>query len=166
LHVTPQDTQGVAAPLPATGPTVAETGMPVSAGASGPGPASGSLLNLKPGASGKAPTTAGNVPSGGSVPDYYAGGTSGGKAYESAEEEKKRLQREERERILQGNAPGGGGGAPGVPAAMYLSADDEKKRLEREERDRLLAEGGSAGANQDGQGGDGGAKPPPYQDFN
>lgn len=173
LHITPQDDQGVSAPLPAAGPTVAETGVPVSAGAGGPGPASGSIHDLKASrspSSATAPPSSYNAPSG-APPQWgaaVAGGTSGRGAVnsqgerplESAEDEKKRLQREERERILQGTG--------GV--TRYETADEEKKRLEREERDRLLSEGSSgSGGHQDGSGrggdGAGGANPPPYQDF-
>lgn len=80
------------AQLPQVTPTIAETGVPKSAGPDGPGPASGSLL-----------VKAEHVSQGGPTP----------KTYESAEDEKKRLEREERERLLAGSsntnpAPGSG----------------------------------------------------------
>jgi hypothetical protein len=74
------------AKVPAVTPTVAETGVPVSGGPGGPGPSSGSLLDIRSPSSGP-------VPEGGSA-----------KQYESAEDEKKRLAREERERLLRGGA--------------------------------------------------------------
>lgn len=133
---------------PIVEPTVAETGVPVSAGASGPGPARGSIHDLKSTQAG--PSDA--------VPGY---GQSPAK-YESAEEEKKRLQNEERARSQQ------------VPV-HYESAEDEKKRLEREEREKILRGDGSAGpSNRDdvkdpnGPSGPGypddSSSPPPYQD--
>ena len=73
--------------LPQVTPTVAETGVPKSAGPDGPGPASGSLLEAK--AEGG---------SQGGPPGQSADPTP--KQYESAEDEKKRLEREERERLL------------------------------------------------------------------
>jgi hypothetical protein len=129
---------------PASSPTVAETGVPLSAGAAGPGPASGSLHDIK-GASSSAGPRSGGLP--GSTPQAPAYGQqgagfagSGPVKYESAEDEKKRLQKEEREGILAGSG--------GVPAAKanFESAEDEKKRLEREERERLLASGSTPGA--------------------
>ncbi|KAH9982479.1 Eisosome component PIL1-domain-containing protein, partial [Lactifluus volemus] len=69
-------------------PTVAETGVPVSGGTEGPGPSSGSLLDIRSSKSGTGPT-----------PNQEARGSSGPpNPFESAEEEKRRLEREERER--------------------------------------------------------------------
>ncbi|KAI0080122.1 hypothetical protein K474DRAFT_396057 [Panus rudis PR-1116 ss-1] len=94
------DPSDPAVKVPSVLPTVAETGMPLrSAGPDGPGPSSGSLLDIK-----GSPTTSSALP-----PPSYAGGPSTSaaasagdeKKYESAEEEKKRLEREERERILR-----------------------------------------------------------------
>ncbi|CDO76633.1 hypothetical protein BN946_scf184868.g47 [Trametes cinnabarina] len=85
--------------VPTVTPTVAETGMPESAGPDGPGPASGSLLDLKQPTPSPAPGSTATSPgyaSGSTAPS--AGATQPN--YESAEEEKRRLEREERERIL------------------------------------------------------------------
>ena len=73
--------------LPQVTPTVAETGVPKVAGPDGPGPASGSLLDVKSEHDSQAGT-----------PGNTAGSTP--KPYESAEDEKKRLEREEREKLL------------------------------------------------------------------
>ncbi|EJD03865.1 uncharacterized protein FOMMEDRAFT_83798 [Fomitiporia mediterranea MF3/22] len=140
-------------PLHVPEPTVAETGIPISAGVGGPGPASGSLKDLK----------AASPPSAtpfGAAPGYTgSSGPAAGKL-ESAEDEKARLQREERERLLHNT-----GAAPPAPQ-KYETAEEEKKRLEKEERDRLLKEaeakqGGSGGKDAEGDG----STPPPYQDF-
>jgi hypothetical protein len=78
-------------------PTIAETGLPVSAGAGGPGPASGSLLELqnRTGSSG--------APSEGQTGQLAAAPPAAvpTQSYETAVDEKKRLEREERERILR-----------------------------------------------------------------
>jgi hypothetical protein len=141
-------------PLAGMTPTVAETGVPVSAGDKGPGPASGSLAELRRERFGETGQTVGSPPA-----------AAYGVHHETAEEEKKRLQREERERVLAGQTSQA---APAAP--IYESADDEKKRLEREERERLLAAGGSQqlGGNngpdsrrQDSSKGD---ELPPYQE--
>lgn len=76
------------AKLPQFTPTFAETGVPKSAGPDGPGPASGSLLELK----------AEHSSQGGALGHSTSSDL---KKYESAEDEKKRLEREERERILK-----------------------------------------------------------------
>ena len=82
------------AKVPAVTPTVAETGVPVSGG---PGPSSGSLLDIRSPSSGlsQSVSDAANTP-------VSEGGSA--KQYESAEDEKKRLAREERERLLRGGA--------------------------------------------------------------
>ncbi|KZT30444.1 hypothetical protein NEOLEDRAFT_1082390 [Neolentinus lepideus HHB14362 ss-1] len=143
-------------------PTVAETGMPVSAGADGPGPASGSLKDLK------SPISVTSAPRGGLLPvtevntpaETPATGPTASAAgsYESAEDEKKRLEREERERIL---SEGGSGLVATRPE--HETADEEKKRLEREERERLLrgetTTGAGHGRPQDED------ELPPYQDI-
>lgn len=93
-------------------PTIAETGVPVSAGASGPGPSSGSLRDI-----------------------HRATPTTAATKWESAEEEKKRLQG-----YSQVYTPPGGA-QPVQPSSTTQapeSAEDEKKRLEREERERVL----------------------------
>ena len=92
------------AKFPQVTPTVAETGVPKSAGPDGPGPASGSLLEVK-----AEHSSQGGPP----------GSTS--KPYESAEDEKKRLARE---RALEQG--------PSTPAPKFETAEEEKRRLERE----------------------------------
>ncbi|OSD03616.1 hypothetical protein PYCCODRAFT_1476997 [Trametes coccinea BRFM310] len=88
--------------VPTVTPTVAETGMPQSAGPDGPGPASGSLRDLKQ----PTPVSTNSVPGATvTLPVYVAGVSSPSTTatetkYESAEEEKRRLEREERERLL------------------------------------------------------------------
>lgn len=133
------------------GPTVAETGIPVTS--TGTGPASGSLTKeaLHGPPSSEAPPY--DQPSS-SVPGWGVGGfRSDVHAHESAEDEKKRLEREERERILAGNTAAQAAPSVGQPAP-YESAEEEKKRLEREQRERLLrGDGGST--SQPGN------KPPP-----
>ncbi|OAX42385.1 hypothetical protein K503DRAFT_779970 [Rhizopogon vinicolor AM-OR11-026] len=134
--------------IPAAAPTVAETGVPVSAGASGPGPASGSLRDIRRASDAAGPRSGGlpgNLPS----EDLYGQPRS----TETAADEKRRLEREERERVL--NA------APSA-ASGHESAEDEKKRLEREERERVLASASSGDAPGDVRHGD---ELPPYQDI-
>ncbi|KAH8120425.1 Eisosome component PIL1-domain-containing protein [Phellopilus nigrolimitatus] len=175
-NVSPTDAQHTTAPVAIPEPTIAETGVPLSAGAGGPGPSSGSLKDLKkqptpppsgaaPPPSGIPPQLSGTVPSS-SGPGTPAGvdasyGVSVGKSaeFENAGAEKARLQREEHDSLLHGSAP----------AQKYETAEEEKKRLEKEERDRLLNEGAS---KQGGSGVPSGkddeaddATPPPYQDF-
>lgn len=86
-HTSGSDPIDYPAKLPQVTPTVAETGVPKTAGPDGPGPASGSLLEAKAdhGIPGGSPGNAiGSIP----------------KPYESAEDEKRRLEREEREKLL------------------------------------------------------------------
>ena len=131
--------------IPAVAPTVAETGIPVSAGASGPGPASGSLRDIRRASDAAGPRSGGlpgNIPS----DDLYGQPHS----TETAADEKRRLEREERERVLAAGAPTTFG---------HESAEDEKKRLEREERERVLASAESGGEVKDGE------ELPPYQDI-
>lgn len=117
--------------LPAVTPTVAETGIPVSAGPGGPGPASGSLLDLKgatPDATRKDEEN--STPVAGAV-----------QTFPSAEEEKKKLK--------EASSQEGASPAAGTDVAApenHESAEEEKKRLEREERERILA---AAGNNND-----------------
>ncbi|KAJ7181728.1 Eisosome component PIL1-domain-containing protein [Mycena crocata] len=138
---------------PAVLPTVAETGVPVSAGASGPGPASGSLHDIKAASSTAGPRS-GGLPGNESAPAY--GIAAGAQKFESASEEKKRLQAYSEAAQQQQRPP---------PSGAYETAEEEKKRLEREERERLLTGAG-------GQSGPSGAKkgpeddaPPSYQDY-
>jgi len=133
------------AKLPQATPTVAETGVPKSAGPDGPGPASGSLLQVKA-----------EHDSHGTPPGHTTGAIS--KPYESAEDEKKRLEREERERVLEQG--------PSTPAPKFETAEEEKKRLEREEREKLLAGAGNTGpASGSGKPDEDGDELPPYKEF-
>jgi len=119
--------------------TVAETGVPLTAGADGPGPKTGSLSRD-------------NVPTETGAAEQLPG-FEGATRHETAEEEKARLAREERERLLHGPTSGEG----------HLSAEEEKARLEREERERVLRDQQTP---EQGEPGDGGkAVLPPYADF-
>ena len=124
--------------LPAVAPTIAETGIPVSAGPGGPGPASGSLHDIRVGS----PTPATPV-SGAPASTPYA------PKHETAEEEKRRLASLYSPPVH--TTPPASSPAP-APATTsfstisstadqpqrYESAEEEKKRLEREERERIL----------------------------
>ncbi|KAF9465078.1 Eisosome component PIL1-domain-containing protein [Collybia nuda] len=133
----------VAHAAPLTAPTVAETGVPLSAGAGGPGPASGSLHDIRGASSDAGPRSGGFSGNDSHVPAYgqqqsFGVADTGASApgYITAEEEKKRLQ----DSYSQA--------APTQPAThqptapRFESVEDEKKRAEREERERLLREGG------------------------
>ncbi|EIW86656.1 hypothetical protein CONPUDRAFT_45222 [Coniophora puteana RWD-64-598 SS2] len=164
---TPIDTTAAAAQtkLPSSTPTIAETGVPVSAGSDGPGPASGSLHNVKA-ADPTAGPRSGGLP--GSTPPlsstFGQPPNSSGVSHESAEDEKKRLEREERERVLA--AAGTSSSHPGPLTPAYESAEDEKKRLEREEVEHVRATAGhSADADGQEEGKRDGEQLPPYQDF-
>ena len=137
-------------------PTVAETGVPKSAGPEGPGPATGSLLNIRsndkspkvPESSPTPPSTLAASPAVQDQPPKNPPGYGGApQKYESAEDEKKRLQREERDHVLTGDTQGAG--APPPPhedsTPKYESAEAEKKRLEAQEREKLLQGGGASG---------------------
>ena len=131
--------------LPQVTPTVAETGVPKAAGPGGPGPASGSLLDVKAEHDSHVGT-----------PGNIVGSTS--KPYESAEDEKKRLEREERERTLKQG--------PSTPAPKFETAEEEKKRLERQEREKLLAGGSGANpASDSGKPDENEDELPPYKEF-
>lgn len=127
------------APVPEGGPTVAETGVPLSAGPSGPGPSSGSLKGARSGSQGLDAT----------VDDLYSSPQSQGG---TAEEEKRRLEREEMERA-----------ATGTPKPQFESAEDEKRRLEREEQERVRAGGGGEARTQGDQ--KDSEELPPYKDI-
>ena len=132
--------------IPTNTPTVAETGVPVSAGKEGPGPASGSLA----GGHKRTQSTASGPPGPGygeaapsyggvEIPKYGLSDSGQPVRYESADEEKQRLQKEERDSILQGSTQQSSGATSSSVASAYTppeSAEDEKKRLEREERER------------------------------
>ncbi|KAL4261138.1 Eisosome component PIL1-domain-containing protein [Pleurotus pulmonarius] len=170
--VSPDPLQPIAPQLP----TVAETGVPVAAGASGPGPQSGSLHDLKsasptagaavnPFGSGATTTTAPSIATG--APP------TGAVKFESAEEEKRRLQREDRDKLLvsggsgvpaqTGEAPPPAAEAGASTPAKYETAEEEKKRLERERREQVLREGGSGIPPGDHKPSD--DELPPYQDY-
>jgi hypothetical protein len=119
-------------------PTIAETGVPKAAGPDGPGPSSGSLLEVKADQ--------------GSTPGNTTGTTS--QPHESAEDEKKRLERERRERISSQTST--------TAAPKPETAEEEKKRLERQERENLLATGGDTGASGEPDASD---ELPPYKEF-
>ncbi|CAK5280251.1 unnamed protein product [Mycena citricolor] len=106
------DATNSSAPVPPPVPTVAETGVPLSAGEDGPGPASGSLRDIK------------STRPAEDAPVYGFGGT---QKFESAVEEKQRLQAYSH---AAQEAP---------PAVHFESAEEEKKRLQREESARASA---------------------------
>ncbi|KAJ7254044.1 Eisosome component PIL1-domain-containing protein [Mycena haematopus] len=143
--------------LPAELPTVAETGVPVSAGAGGPGPASGSLHDIRA-ASNAAGPRSGGLPGNEPLVAPY-GIAAGSQKFESATEEKRRLQAYSEAAQMQ----------QGAPPTRYETAEQEKKRKEREEREKLLFGGGGPSGSGNGSGapqGPGGEDdlPPSYQD--
>ena len=124
--------------FPEITPTVAETGLPVAAGPEGPGPASGSLHDIKRASDFAGPRT-GGFPATQPQPETYGQApASSSPAYPSAEEEKRRLAASYSQ---QAPAPPTGP-PPSTQPPQHETAEEEKKRLEREERDRLL-HGGS-----------------------
>ncbi|KAI0756652.1 Eisosome component PIL1-domain-containing protein [Daedaleopsis nitida] len=133
--------------IPTVTPTVAETGVPKTAGPDGPGPATGSLKDIKH------PSPVNTF-----APTVAAGGAAAN--FESAEDEKKRLEREDRERLLRA---GGSAPPPVGEQPKFESAEEEKKRLEREDREQLLATGGSSRPDPDSKQDD--TELPPYQEF-
>ncbi|KAF9069102.1 hypothetical protein BDP27DRAFT_1421299 [Rhodocollybia butyracea] len=145
-------------------PTMAETGVPLIASEhGGPGPASGSLRDIKA-ASATAGPRSGGLPADTSSPpasfgDVGASMTSTGNKWESADEEKKRLAAQYSTVRLDGTSGSGSGGTTdttGVTptAPKYETAEEEKKRLERERREELLKSETEAGAGA-GEGGSG-----------
>lgn len=144
-HTSGADPIDPPAKLPQVTPTVAETGVPKSAGPDGPGPASGSLLGVKA-----------EHDSQGNAPGHTTGTTP--KPYESAEDEKKRLEREERERVLKQDSS--------TSTPKFETAEEEKHRLEREEREKLLAGGSNTDpAPNAGRLDENGDELPPYKEF-
>ncbi|KAG2350430.1 hypothetical protein BDR05DRAFT_870332 [Suillus weaverae] len=131
--------------IPAAAPTMAETGVPVVARQSGPGPASGSLRDIHR-ASDAAGPRSGGLPGNSPFDDLY------GQPHETAAEEKSRLEREERERV---SAAG---------TSENESAEEEKSRLEREERERVLASADTDRRNAHSEVKDG-DELPPYKDI-
>lgn len=139
---------GSSPPSPALAPitpTLAETGVPVSAGTGGPGPASGSLHDLRRAASNAGPRDD-TAPVYGQLPVDTSRYTS------SVAEEKRRVEASYSQPIVS---------APPVPGTVstshFESAEEEKKRLEREERERA---GSSTHKDKDQD-----DLPPSYQDL-
>lgn len=95
-------------------PTVAETGTPVPASTTGPGPSTGSLRDIHDDHAAPQATFGAPIAAGGK--------------WENAEEEKKRLREEYSQAGNVSTAP-----------KPQETAEEEKKRLEREERERNQA---------------------------
>lgn len=154
------------APVPVITPTIAETGLPLSAGTSGPGPAKGSLHDLKH-ASSQAPGVLQSPPPAHEPSPLSATPLSAPSpapiTHESAEQEKKRLA------VMYSQAqqqPSAGGPAPagtstGHAAKASEGAEEEKKRLEREERERILSGQPPQAPRKDGEPDE---DLPPYQE--
>ena len=143
LSPAPVPSPSLGTSLPAITPTIAETGIPVSAGPEGPGPASGSLHDIKAASETAGPRTDGHPANEGLVTGYaqptsvVAPATPDVK-HETAEEEKKRLAATySQQPSVPAPAP-----APSTSTATQPppqeTAEEEKKRLEREERERIL----------------------------
>ncbi|KAF8168039.1 Eisosome component PIL1-domain-containing protein [Crassisporium funariophilum] len=162
--------------LPPIMPTVAETGVPVSAGPEGPGPASGSLHDIK-GASALAGPRSGGLPGNeqqspgyGQAPAAFGAAENttfvGGLRHESAEDEKKRLAAVySQQAATTSSAPPPQAAPSTAPVSQpphHETAEEEKKRLEREERERILHAGAKPGGAppKDGNNED----LPPYQE--
>lgn len=131
---------------------IAETGIPVVAGSEGPGPARGSLHDIR------AAPAADDVPAYGQLP--ASGDESSGQNFASAGEEKARLQ------ALYSQPPAAAPEvkpASGSSAPQFESAEDEKKRLEREERERIL--NSNSGTGDAGKKDNNDDLPPTYQDL-
>jgi len=158
------------------GPTVAETGVPVTAGSEGPGPVTGTL-HPSPEEVRDRPAVGYGVGINEQAPGYEGAPSSA--PHESAADEKRRLAAAEQTQTTTPapyaslNAPGSGhqGGLVASTStrrpATHESAEDEKKRLEREERERILHQGTNTRGNTQDDGTDpsGGAAPPPaYND--
>lgn len=143
-------------------PTVAETGVPVSAGAAGPGPATGSLSTEKDEVVDR-PAVGYGVGTGpaGDPPGYIAPPAP---LSQTAADEKGRLAA-----VHANDVPVTGSGHQGGLVAStstrrpetHESAEDEKKRLEREERERTLR-GNTTDTQSPSD--DAPAPPPAYQD--
>ncbi|KAH0590664.1 Sphingolipid long chain base-responsive protein LSP1 [Termitomyces sp. J132] len=114
-------------------PTLAETGVPVSARTGGPGPASGSLHDIRRAASNAGPRDE-------TAPIYGQLPTDTSRSSWSTTEEKRKLE-------ATYSQPSASEVPLLVPqsssASHYESAEEEKKRLEREERERVLSSGSS-----------------------
>ncbi|KAJ8084076.1 lipid-binding protein [Marasmius tenuissimus] len=150
--IAPDPTKPASA-LPPITPTIAETGIPVSTGPDGPGPASGSLHDVR-----AAHSSSHADPPPFAEPSSATGAAAAAPKWSSAEDEKQRLAATYSQAY----------GAPpsSTDAPSYESAEDEKKRLEREEREKLLHSGGSqqpGGDNKPEKGKEDDL--PPYQDL-
>ncbi|KAJ2913389.1 hypothetical protein MD484_g7027, partial [Candolleomyces efflorescens] len=165
----PESTAPATAPIII--PTVAETGVPLSAGASGPGPAKGSLHDLK-----HASTQSGVLqqsPPLGSVHEEKkpavhdlsaapvpAPAPAPTAQHPTAEEEKRRLAAA----YSQAHPAAAPVPAPAPSTSQtHESAEEEKKRLEREERERILR-GSSTHQGQGKKDGEPDEDLPPYQE--
>lgn len=155
-------------------PTVAETGVPVSAGTEGPGPATGSLGTVSEEVRDR-PTVGYGVGSNEQAPAYGGAAPLSVAPHESATDEKRRLASAQQTETTA-PAPYAPLGLPhdghqgGLAAststrrpATHESAEDEKKRLEREEREALLR-GNNTRENTLDDGTGGAAAPPAYHD--
>lgn len=135
----------------------------MSAGPSGPGPASGSLHDIKA-ASPLAGPRSGGLPGNESQILAYGqpptSNVASSQKLESAEEEKKRL---EAAYTLHDSTPSTSTSqAAAVVSPAHESAEEEKKRLEREERERILQAGSSQGGSPKKDGPE--EDLPPYQE--
>jgi hypothetical protein len=152
--------------LPPVIPTVAETGVPVSAGPTGPGPASGSLQDIRAASASAGPRSEG-LPGNETQTSYGQGVPPAADAlapkYESAASEKARLRQEDREHSLQGDSSIQQSHPVDSAGPSHETAEEEKKRLQREERERVLRQGTSALGTEGVAGKD--EDLPPYQDY-
>ncbi|KAF8078565.1 Eisosome component PIL1-domain-containing protein [Lyophyllum atratum] len=151
--------------IPPAMPTVAETGVPVSAGTDGPGPASGSLHDIRAASENAGPRSGGQPAQNanaatstyGQLPSPERGSVVAEQKYTSAEEEKRRLQA-----TYSQVPPPTTTAPPPSTQSQFEGAEDEKKRLEREERERLLGAGSGTDNTAKKDGND---ELPPYQDM-
>lgn len=138
---------------PVEGPTVAETGVPLSAGANGPGPSSGSIHDIEARRNSKlSPMNSTHaLPSSFPVPEKN---TSNSNLLTSPIANVSPSQASlSKTPIATPSEATGGAGPAGTPpahadstgpaAAKFESAEDEKARLQREERERILRGGAS-----------------------
>ncbi|CAG8725510.1 7703_t:CDS:2 [Acaulospora colombiana] len=148
-------------------PTVAETGVPVTAGAEGPGPATGTLNPSATEEVRDRPGVGYGVGTHEQAPAYGGGTAPSTTTHESAEDEKRRLAAADQAQT-HANAGSHQGGLVASTSTRrppaHESAEDEKRRLEREERERVLQQSNnSRGNTQDDTDPNGGA-PPAYHD--
>lgn len=122
--------------LPAITPTVAETGVPLSAGPDGPGPASGSLHDIRKASDAAGPRSDGWPASQSPAQTYGQPASASFAPHPSAEEEKRRLAT-----AYSQQTPAAAPYTATQPPQHHETAEEEKKRLEREERERILRAG-------------------------